>query len=115
MASPFDMPFSKVYPLLIAKAQRKGRTLQEVYAVTTWLTGYSQQQLEQMLQSSLTYGDFLRQAPHPNENRRKIKGRVCGVRLETIDDPLMWELRCLDKLVDDLAKGKPLEKILNPK
>ena len=72
MASPFDMPFSKVYPLLIAKAQRKGRTLQEVYAVTTWLTGYSQQQLEQMLQSSLTYGDFLRQAPHPNENRRKI-------------------------------------------
>ena len=56
MASPFDMPFSKVYPLLIAKAQRKGRTLQEVYAVTTWLTGYSQQQLEQMLQSSLTYG-----------------------------------------------------------
>lgn len=115
MASPFDMPFSKVYPLLIAKAQRKGRTLQEVYAVTTWLTGYSQQQLEQMLQSSLTYGDFLRQAPHPNKNRRKIKGSVCGVRLETIDDPLMWELRCLDKLVDDLAKGKPLEKILNPK
>lgn len=115
MASPFDMPFSEVYPLLIAKAQRKGRTLQEVYAVTTWLTGYSQQQLEQMLQSSLTYGDFLRQAPHPNENRRKIQGSVCGVRLETIDDPLMWELRCLDKLVDDLAKGKPLEKILNPK
>ena len=115
MASPFDMPFSKVYPLLIAKAQRKGRTQQDVYAVTTWLTGYSQQQLEQMLQSDLTYGDFLRQAPQPNENRRKIKGSVCGVRLETIEDPLMWELRCLDKLVDDLAKGKPLEKILNPK
>ena len=108
----FAMPFAKVYPLLIAKAERKGRTRAEVYAVTRWLTGYTDEQLDDFLGSDLTYGAFFRDAPCPNEARRLVKGSVCGVKLETIQDPLMWEVRCLDKLVDELAKGKPLEKIL---
>ena len=108
----FAMPFAKVFPLLIAKAEKKGRTREEVYAVTQWLTGYSAEQLDALLQSDACYGDFLKQAPQPNENRRKITGSVCGVKLAEIADPLMLELRYLDKLVDELAKGKPMEKIL---
>ena len=108
----FAMPFAKVFPLLIAKAEKKGRTRAEVYEVTTWLTGYSKEQLDMMLLDATDYGTFLRNAPHPNENRRKITGSVCGVKLAEIDDPLMLELRYLDKLVDELAKGKPMEKIL---
>ena len=108
----FAMPFSKVFPLLIAKAERKGRTRAEVYEVTMWLTGYTAQQLDTMLEDATDYGTFLRNAPCPNENRRKITGSVCGVKLNEIDDPLMLELRYLDKLVDELAKGKPMERIL---
>ncbi len=108
----FAMPFAKVFPLLIAKAEKRGRTRQEVYEVTTWLTGYSAAELDFLLDSPLPYGAFFENAPCLNENRRKITGSVCGVKLETIKDPLMLELRYLDKLVDDLAKGKPLEKIL---
>ncbi len=108
----FAMPFAKVFPLLIAKAEKKGRTRQEVYEVTSWLTGYSTAELDSLLDSPLPYGVFFENAPCLNENRRKITSSVCGVKLETIEDPLMLELRYLDKLVDELAKGKPLEKIL---
>lgn len=106
------MKFSKVFPLLIAKAVRKGREEDEVYHVTQWLTGYSKDALEKMLDSEATYGDFLRGAPSMNPLRFGVKGSVCGVKLETIEDPLMRDLRILDKLVDDLAKGKQMEKIL---
>ncbi|MBQ2954869.1 MAG: DUF2200 domain-containing protein [Clostridia bacterium] len=108
----FAMPFAKVFPLLIAKAERKGRTREEVYEVTSWLTGYTGEQLDALLGSDADYGTFLKEMPCPNENRRKITGSVCGVKVSEIDDPLMLELRYLDKLVDELAKGKPLEKIL---
>ena len=108
----FSMPFAKVFPLLIAKAERKGRTREEVYEATTWLTGYTAAQLDALLQSSAEYGAFLAGMPCPNANRSKITGSVCGVKLSEIDDPLMLELRRLDKLVDELAKGKPMEKIL---
>ena len=108
----FAMPFAKVFPLLIAKAERKGRTREEVYEVTTWLTGYTAGQLDALLESECDYGSFLTGMPCPNENRRKITGSVCGVKLAEIEDPLMLELRYLDKLVDELAKGKPMEKIL---
>lgn len=108
----FAMPFAKVFPLLIAKAERKGRTRAEVYEVTSWLTGYTAEQLDAMLKDATTYGSFLQNAPCPNENRRKITGSVCGVKLSEIDDPLMLELRYLDKLVDELAKGKSMDRIL---
>ena len=108
----FAMSFAKVYPMLIAKAERKGRTRDEVLAVTEWLTGYTTETLEELLDSEITYGDFFRNAPAPNPGRKEIKGSVCGVKVETIEDPLMREIRILDKLVDELAKGKTMEKIL---
>ena len=108
----FAMSFAKVYPMLIAKAERKGRSRDQVLAVTAWLTGYSNEQLEERLASDITYGDFFRNAPALNPARKQIKGSVCGVKVETIEDPLMQEIRYLDKLVDELAKGKPVEKIL---
>ena len=108
----FAMSFTKVYPLLIAKAERKGRAREEVLAVTAWLTGYTNEQLEELLDSDITYGDFFRNAPALNPARKQIKGSVCGVKVETIQDPLMQEIRYLDKLVDELAKGKPMEKIM---
>ena len=108
----FSMPFGKVFPLLIAKAERKGRTREEVYEVTAWLTGYTPAQLDALLASDADYGTFLTDMPCPNENRSKITGSVCGVKLAEIEDPLMLELRRLDKLVDELAKGKPMDKIL---
>ena len=108
----FAMSFAKVYPMLIAKAERKGRARDEVLSVTAWLTGYTHEQLEELLNSDITYGDFFRNAPALNPTRKQIKGSVCGVRVETIEDPLMQEIRYLDKLVDELAKGKPMEKIM---
>ena len=108
----FSMSFAKVYPMLIAKAERKGRTRDEVLIVTAWLTGYTNEQLEELLDSDITYGDFFRNAPELNPVRKQIKGSVCGVKVETIEDPLMREIRYLDKLVDELAKGKPMEKIM---
>ena len=108
----FAMEFAKVYPMLIAKAERKGRTRAEVYEVTTWLTGYTAAQLDDFLENSIPYGEFFEKAPCLNENRRLIKGSVCGVKVELIEDPLMQEIRYLDKLVDELAKGKPMGKIL---
>ena len=108
----FNMPFSKVYPLLIAKAEKKSRTRAEVNEIASWLTGYTAEQLESFLSTDLTYGDFFRNAPALNPNRTLIKGTVCGVRVETVEDPLMREMRYLDKLVDELAKGKAMEKII---
>ena len=108
----FAMPFARVYPLLIAKAERKGRTRDEVLRVTAWLTGYTPARVEELMASEISYGDFFRDSPNPNPCRSLIKGSVCGVKVETVENPLMREIRYLDKLVDELAKGKPLEKIL---
>lgn len=108
----FEMKFSKVFPLLVGKAVRKGRTADEVYAVTEWLTGYSREALETLLEGDCSYGTFLDNAPRMNPRRLKVKGRVCGIKVEEIEDPRMRDLRILDKLVDDLAKGKALERIL---
>jgi len=108
----YNMAFSKVYPLLICKAEKKGRTRAEVLEVTAWLTGYAADEIEGALTADLTYGDFFRRAPAPNPKRTRITGVVCGVRVETVEEPLMREMRYLDKLVDELAKGKPMEKIL---
>ena len=108
----YQMDFSKVYHLLVNKAEKKGRTKEEVDEIIRWLTGYSQPELEEMLERSVPYGDFFRDAPKLNENRKLIKGVVCGVRVEDIEEPLMREIRYLDKLVDELAKGKAMDKIL---
>ncbi|MBM6854954.1 DUF2200 domain-containing protein [Mediterraneibacter glycyrrhizinilyticus] len=108
----YKMEFSKIYPLLVNKAVRKGRTKEEVDEIIRWLTGYSQKELEELAGTSIGYGDFFRNAPSPNENRKLIKGVVCGVRVEEIQEPLMQEIRYLDKLVDELAKGKSMDKIL---
>ncbi|MBE5792937.1 MAG: DUF2200 domain-containing protein [Clostridiales bacterium] len=108
----FQVPFQKVFPLLIAKAEKKGRSRDEVYEVTSWLTGYSHAQLDEFLTSDLAYGAFFENAPHLNENRKKITGSVCGVKLSEIEDERMLEIRYLDKLIDELAKGKAIEKIL---
>ena len=108
----FGMYFAKVYPMLLAKAERKGRTKDEVDEIACWLTGYSSDSIHGFLNSDLTYGDFFRQAPAPNPDRKLIRGTICGVRVESIQDPLMQEIRYLDKLVDELAKGKKMEQIL---
>ena len=108
----YSMAFSKVYPLLIAKAEKKNRTRAEVLEVTVWLTGYTADEIESALMTDITYGDFFRQAPAPNPKRTQITGVVCGVRVETVEEDLMREIRYLDKMVDELAKGKPMEKIL---
>ena len=108
----FAMSVSKVYGLLIAKAERKGRTRAEVEEVTFWLTGYTAQQIDELMDSEISYGDFFRQAPEMNPNREKITGVVCGVRVENVENSLMRDIRYLDKLVDELAKGKAMEKIL---
>jgi len=108
----YNMAFAKVFPLLIAKAEKKGRTRAEVPEVTSWLTSYTTDAIETALITDLTYGDFFRNAPSLNPNCTLITGVVCGVRVENVEEPLMREIRYLDKLVDELAKGKPMEKIL---
>ena len=108
----YGMPMTKVYPLLVGKAERKGRTKAEVDEIIGWLTGYTPEQLQDCLKSDVTYGDFFLQAPALHPNRKYIKGTICGIRVEDIEEPLMQEIRYLDKLVDELAKGRPMEKIL---
>ncbi len=108
----FAMDFAKVYPLLAAKAERKGRTRAEVDEVIRWLTGYDQGTLEKIAETGMPYGEFFTRSPALNPSRRLITGSVCGVKVQEIADPLMQEIRYLDKLVDELAKGKPMEKIL---
>lgn len=111
-AKVYGMRFSKVYPLLVNKAVKKGRTQDEVDQVIRWLTGYSQSELGALLEVGVDYAAFFQNAPALNPNRRLIRGVVCGVRVEAIPDPLMQEIRYLDKLVDELARGRALEKIL---
>lgn len=108
----FTTTFASVYPLYVAKAEKKGRTKQEVDAVIRWLTGYSQKELEGQLKKQVDFQTFFQQAPVLNPSRSLIKGVVCGVRVEEIKEPTMREIRYLDKLVDELAKGKAMEKIL---
>lgn len=108
----FAMKFSDVYPLLVNKAVRKNRTKEEVDKVICWLTGYDENGLNQQLQNEVDYQTFFEQAPHLNPNCDKIKGVICGIRVENIEDPLMQKIRYLDKLIDELAKGKAMEKIL---
>lgn len=108
----FVMKLNKVYPLLVQKAERKGRTKQEVDEVICWLTGYDEVGLNAQLEKDVDYGTFFNEAPQMNPNCALIKGVVCGVRVENIEDPTMQKIRWLDKLVDELAKGKAMEKIL---
>ena len=107
-----QMSFAKVYPLLVQKAARKGRTKGEVDEVICWLTGYDEAELQKQLERQVDYETFFAEAPAMNPNAAKITGVICGIRVETIEDPLERKVRQLDKLVDELAKGKPMEKIL---
>ncbi|MET0333832.1 MAG: DUF2200 domain-containing protein [Rhizobacter sp.] len=108
----FSMPFAKVYPLYVEKARRKGRTQEEVDQVIRWLTGYDQAGLQKQIKQQVDFDAFFAQAPAMNPNSTLIKGVVCGVRVEEVEDPLMRKIRQLDKLVDELAKGKAMEKVL---
>ena len=108
----FNMKFSRVYPLYIQKAERKNRTKEEVDQIIRWLTGYDQVGLQKQIEKETDFESFFAQAPGINPNSSLIKGVVCGVRVEEIKDPLMQKIRYLDKLVDELAKGKSIEKIL---
>lgn len=108
----FTTSFASVYPLYIAKAEKKGRTKSEVDTVIYWLTGYDQRGLEAQLKKQTDFATFFSEAPRLNPARALIKGLVCGVRVEDVEDSTMREIRYLDKLVDELAKGKPMEKIL---
>ncbi len=108
----YAMSFAGVYPYYIAKAKRKGRTKKEVDEIILWLTGYSPKKFESQLKKEVNMQDFFKQATKMNPKRSLIQGIVCGVRVEDIKDPIMREVRYLDKLVDELAKGKVMEKIL---
>jgi len=108
----FTTSFGSVYPYYVAKAEKKGRTKAEVDAIICWLTGYRQKELEGQLKKQTDFETFFQEAPRMNPARSLIKGVVCGVRVEDIPEPLMREIRYLDKLVDELAKGKAMEKIL---
>ncbi len=108
----YSMSVASVYPHYLAKAEKKGRTRAEVDEVISWLTGYSQKELEEKLEAKENFEDFFANAPRLNPSRSLITGTICGVRIEEIEDPLMREVRYLDKLVDELAKGRPMEKIL---
>jgi len=108
----FTMAFAKVYPMLVQKAERKGRTKEEVDQVICWLTGYDQKGLDKQIKQQNDFETFFAQAPAMHPNVSLIKGVVCGIRVEEVEDPLMQKIRWLDKLVDELAKGKAMEKIL---
>ena len=108
----FSMPFGKVYGCLVAKAERKGHTRQEVDALTCWLTGYTADEIREQVENNADYGTFFEEAPAYNVHAENIKGSICGVKIQEIEDPLMKRIRQLDKLVDELARGKSVEKIL---
>ncbi|MDR1734343.1 MAG: DUF2200 domain-containing protein [Oscillospiraceae bacterium] len=110
----FTMPFANVYPLLVQKAARKGRTPEEVDACICWLTGYDTDTLHRMTESGADYRTLFERAPRLHPNADRITGTICGIRIEEIQDPLMQNIRRLDKLIDELAKGRPLAKILRP-
>lgn len=108
----FGMPFASVYPSYVAKAEKKQRTKAEVDEIIRWLTGYDQQALERVIKDRVSFEQFFADAPALNANVSLITGVVCGVRVETVEDPLMQKIRWLDKLIDELAKGKAMGKIL---
>lgn len=108
----YKMTFASVYPLYIKKAEKKGRTKAEVDAIIFWLTGYNKQTLQQQIDKKSDFQTFFAQAPQLNPNVSKITGVICGYRVEEIEDKLMQKIRYLDKLIDELAKGKTMEKIL---
>jgi len=108
----YTMSFASVYPHYVAKAEKKGRTKAEVDEIIRWLTGYSQKKLETQLEKKTDFETFFAEAPRLNPSRALIKGVICGVRVEEIQEPTMREIRYLDKLIDELAKGKAMEKIL---
>lgn len=108
----YSMSFARVYPLYIAKAERKGRSKSEVDEIIHWLTGYSQAEMEAQLEKQTDLETFFTEAPQLNPDRLLIKGTICGVRVEDIQEPTMQAIRYLDKLIDELAKGRPMEKIL---
>lgn len=108
----FTTSFASVYPHYINKAEKKGRTKEEVDTIIRWLTGYNQEQLQQILDDKTTFETFFEEAPQLNENVTKITGVICGYRIEEIQNKLMQKIRYLDKLIDELAKGRTMEKIL---
>jgi hypothetical protein len=108
----YKMPFSQIYPLYIQKAERKGRTINEVNEIIFWLTGYNELTLKQHIDNGSDLETFFAQAPQINPNAIKITGMICGCRVENIEDKLMQQIRYLDKLIDELANGKAMEKIL---
>ena len=108
----YTMSFAKVYPLYVAKAERKGRTKEEVDEIVQWLTGYDQSELEALLKEETDFETFVSRSPRLNPLRKKITGVVCGVRVDAIEEDTMREIRYLDKLIDELAKGKTMAKIL---
>jgi hypothetical protein len=108
----FKMSFASVYPMYVKKAERKGRTKAEVDNIIFWLTGYNKESLQQQIEKVNDFETFFKEAPHLNPNVSKIKGLICGYRVEEIEDKLMQKIRYLDKLIDELAKGKTMEKIL---
>lgn len=111
----YAMKLSKVLPLLVNKAVRKGRSQDEVYQIVHWLMGYERHDIERMMEQDTDYRTFFEQAPAMNPDRHLVKGSICGVRIEEIDEPLMKDIRILDKLIDELAKGKAVEKICSRK
>lgn len=108
----FDMAFSKVYPFYVEKAEKKGRTREEVDEIIRWLTGYDEAGLGEQIDQEKDFRSFFEAAPRIHPNASRITGVVCGVRVEEVEDPLMQKIRYLDKLVDELARGKPMAKIL---
>ena len=108
----YTMSVARVYPLYVTKAEKKGRTKAEIDEVIRWLTGYSQEELEVQLEKQINFETFFAEAPQMNPSRTLIKGVICGVWVEDIEEPTMQEIRYLDKLIDELAKGKAMEKIL---
>jgi hypothetical protein len=111
----YQTSFASVYPHYVAKAEKKGRSQAEVDQIIRWLTGYSQQQLDEVLEDRTDFANFFGEAPALNPARSSITGTICGVRIEEIEEPLMREIRYLDKLIDELAKGRPMDKILREK
>ena len=108
----YSMSFASVYPLYVAKAEKKGRTKAEVDEIVRWLTGYTQKKLDAEIGKKTSFEDFFAKAPQLNPSRKLVTGVICGVRVEDIEEPLMQEIRYLDKLIDELARGKAMEKIL---
>ncbi|MDR2376148.1 MAG: DUF2200 domain-containing protein [Treponema sp.] len=108
----FKTSFSSVYPFYIRKAEKKGQTKEDVDAIICWLTGYNQQTLQQQIDKNIDFETFFTQAPQINPNASKITGKICGYRVEEIEDKVMQKIRYLDKLIDELSKGKAIEKIL---